>query len=67
MTPCGDVLMCDRVSGRTLCSEKFARYVDSFAANDYYLLAIEELFRDSAGQATKQVSLAVNDNLVIRS
>jgi hypothetical protein len=53
--------------GRTFCSEEFARYVEGFAANDYYLLAIEQLFRDSAGQATKQVSFAVNDNLVITS
>lgn len=54
------------VSGRTFCSEKLARDIESLAANDYYLLAIEQLFRDGAGQATQQVSFAVNDNLVIR-
>jgi hypothetical protein len=54
------------VGARTLCSEELPRYVKCLAANDDYLLTIEELFRDSAGQATKQVSFAVNNNLVIR-
>jgi hypothetical protein len=54
------------VNPSTLCSEELPRYVKCLAANDDYLLTIEELFRDSAGQATKQVSFAVNNNLVIR-
>ena len=47
----------------TFCSEEFAGNVEGFTSNDYYPLAIEELFCDSASKATKQVALAVNDNL----
>ena len=53
--------------GRTLCSEEFARDVESLAAYNDYLLAIKELLRDGTGQTTQQMSLAVNDNLVDRS
>ena len=49
--------------GRTLRAEEFAGDVKSLAADNDYLLAVEQLFCDSASQATEQVSLAVDDNL----
>lgn len=50
--------------GRTLSAEEFARDVESLAANDNNLLAVEKLLSDGAGKATEQVTLAVNDNLL---
>jgi len=49
--------------GRTLRSEEFAGDVELFAANNYELLAVEELFGDCAGQTTKEMALAVDDDL----
>lgn len=49
--------------GRTLSAEELSRDVEGLAADDNDLLAVQELLGDSAGQATEQVSLAVNDDL----
>ncbi len=47
----------------TFRSEEFAGDVERFTSNDNNLLPIQQLFRNGAGKATKQVTLAVNYNL----
>lgn len=54
---------CDAVGRRTLGAEELSRDVEGLAADDNDLLAVQELLGDGAGQATEQVSLAVNDDL----
>ena len=54
---------CWKTGGRTLRSEEFAGDVELLAAYDYKLLAVEELFGDCAGQTTKEMALAVDDDL----
>ena len=51
------------VGRRTLGAEELARDVESLTSHDDDLLAVEQLLGNSAGQATKEVSLAVNDDL----
>jgi hypothetical protein len=51
------------VDGRTLSAEELSRDVEGLAANNNDLLAVQELLGDSAGQATEQVTLSVNDDL----
>ena len=46
-----------------LGAEELSRDVEGLAADDNNLLAVQELLGDSAGQTTKQVTLAINDNL----
>ena len=53
----------DRVE-RTLRTEELAGDVEGFTSHDDDLLAIEQLLGNSASQATKEVSLAVNDDLL---
>lgn len=48
---------------RTLGAEELARDVEGLTSHDDDLLAVQQLLSDSAGQATKKVSLAVNDDL----
>lgn len=48
---------------RTLRTEELAGDVKGLTSHDDDLLAIEQLLGNSAGQATKKVSLAVNDDL----
>ena len=48
---------------RTLRTEELARDVKGFTSHDDDLLAVKQLLRNSAGQATKEVSLAVDDDL----
>lgn len=48
---------------RTLRTEELAGDVEGLTSHDDDLLAIEQLLGNSAGQATKKVSLAVNDDL----
>lgn len=48
---------------RTLRTEELAGDVEGLTSHDDDLLAIEQLLGNSAGQATKEVSLAVNDDL----
>lgn len=48
---------------RTLRTEELARDVEGFTSHDDDLLAHKQLLRNSAGQATKEVSLAVDDDL----
>ena len=51
------------VNRRTLSTEEFARDVEGFGSHDDDLLAVEELFRNSAGKSSAEMSLAVNDDL----
>ena len=48
---------------RTLRAEELARDVEGLAADDNDLLAVEELLGDDAGQAAKQVALAIDHDL----
>lgn len=50
-------------SKRTLRTEELARDVEGFTSHNDDLLAIQHLLGDGAGQATKKVSLAVDDDL----
>lgn len=45
-----------------LSAEELARDVESLAADNNDLLAVEELLGDNAGKTAEQVALAVNDN-----
>ena len=47
----------------TLSAEELARDVEGLAADDDNLLAAKELLGDNAGQAAKQVALAIDHNL----
>ena len=49
--------------GRTLRSKELPGDVESFAAHDDDLLAIEELFGDGAGETAEEVAFAVYYNL----
>lgn len=46
--------------GRTLRTEELSRDVESLAAHDNNLLAVEELLSDRAGQTAEQMALAVD-------
>lgn len=48
---------------RTLGAEELAGDVEGLAADDNDLLAVEELLSNDGGQATKEVALAINDDL----
>lgn len=48
---------------RTLSAEELAGDVEGLTADHNDLVAIQQLLGDSAGQATKEVSLAVDDDL----
>lgn len=48
---------------RTFSTEEFAGDVQCLASDNDDFLAVEKLLCDCTGQATKQVSLAVNNNL----
>jgi hypothetical protein len=52
--------MCVR---RTLSTEEFARDVEGLGSDHDDLLAVQELLCDGAGETTKEMALAVNDNL----
>lgn len=52
---------------RTLSAEELAGDVESLAADNNDLLAIEELLGDDGGQATKEMALAINDDLFRRT
>ena len=54
------------MAGHTLGSEELAGDVESFAADDDDLLAVEQLFGDGAGETTEQVTFAVYHNLCVR-
>lgn len=51
----------------TLRTEELAGDVEGFAADNNDLLAVEELLGDNAGKPTKQMALAIDNNLVGRS
>ncbi len=48
---------------RTLRAEELAGDVQGFATNDDDLLAVEELLGDDARKTTKEMALAINDDL----
>lgn len=48
---------------RTLSPEELAGDVEGLAADDDDLLAIEKLLGDDAGEATKEMALAIDDDL----
>lgn len=48
---------------RTLGAEEFAGDVEGLGADHNDLLAVEELLGHDTGEATKEVALAVDDNL----
>lgn len=48
--------------GRTLRAEELSGDVEGLAADDHNLLAVEQLLGHGAGQAAKQVALAVDDD-----
>lgn len=54
----------DSFGGRTLGTEELSGDVEGLAANDDNLLSVQELLGDGAGQATEQVALAIDDNLL---
>lgn len=54
------------LDGRTLRAEELSGDVEGLAAHDHDLLAIEQLLRDRAGQATEQMALSVNDLMCVR-
>lgn len=47
----------------TLSTEEFARDVEGFTSHNDNLLTVQKLLCDGAGEATKEMSLAVNDDL----
>lgn len=49
--------------GRTLSAEELSRDVEGLAADDNDFLAVEELLGDNGGETTKEMALAVNDDL----
>jgi hypothetical protein len=48
---------------RTLRTEELAGDVEGLTSHNDDLLAVKQLLSDSAGQATKEMSLAVDDDL----
>ncbi|KAF3394377.1 hypothetical protein F1880_005232 [Penicillium rolfsii] len=52
---------------RTLRAEELAGDVEGLTSHNDDLLAVKQLLGDSAGQATKEVSLAVDDDLYSKS
>lgn len=53
----------ENFKGRTLGAEEFAGDVQGLSSNDDDLLTVEQLLGDDAGQATQEVSLAVDNDL----
>jgi hypothetical protein len=49
---------------RTLRTEELSRDVQGLASHNYDLLAIEQLLSNSAGQPTKEVTLAIDRDLI---
>lgn len=48
----------------TLCAEEFAGNVEGFAADDDDFLTVEQLFSNSAGEATQKMSLPIDHDLI---
>lgn len=57
----------EKMSWRTLRTEEFPRDVKGFAADNNDLLAVEELLRHGAGQAAKEMALAIDRDLFLKS
>lgn len=47
----------------TFCAEEFAGDVESFAADQYDLLTIEQLLCYNTGEATQEMSFPIDHNL----
>lgn len=52
-----------RGKGHTLVPEKLARDVQILTSHDHDLLAVEQLFGYNTGQTTKEMSLAIDNDL----
>lgn len=52
---------------RTLSAEEFAGDVEGFTSNNDDFLSVKQLLGHDAGQATQEVSLAVDNDLNIRT
>lgn len=52
------------MGGRTLSSEELSGDVEGLAADNDNLLAIEELLGDGAGEATEEVALRIDGDLI---
>lgn len=50
----------------TFCTEELPRDVKCFASNDYDFLTVEQLLSHNAGQATEEMSLAIDHDLGIK-
>lgn len=61
-----ETLRFERVCERTLRAEELAGDVEGLTSHNDDLLAVEQLLGNSAGQATQEVSLAVDDDLYKR-
>ena len=61
--PTPRVLCLVSVDVRTLRAEELAGDVEGLTSHNDDLLAVKQLLGDSAGQATKEVSFAVDDDL----
>ena len=48
---------------RTLCTEELSRDVEGLSSDHNNLLAFEELLSNSTGQATKEMTLAIDGDL----
>lgn len=48
---------------RTLCTEELSRDVEGLSSDDNDLLAFEKLLSNSTGQATKEMTLAIDGDL----
>lgn len=53
-------------SKRTFCAKEFAGDIKSFASYYHDLLTVEQLLSHSAGQATQEMSLAIDNDLMFK-
>lgn len=59
---CADIVARKGIK-RTLRTEELARDVEGLAADHNDLLAVEKLLGNNAGKTTKEVALAIDDDL----
>ena len=48
---------------RTFCTKEFSRDVEILASNNHNLLTIKQLFSYGTGQATQEMSFAIDNDL----
>ena len=51
---------------RTFCTEEFSRNVESLASHDHDLLTVEQLLGHGTGQATQEMPLTIDDDLIVK-